>query len=91
MGVCIDGMPFSQRVRRRGGTFVAFRFLLRKDRKKRAAISYGIGHGGMESILVLGILSVTYLMLFFYRHRMELLMLSLVVTQKFREKQQKLP
>jgi uncharacterized membrane protein YhfC len=46
------------------GRFVAFRFLLRKDRKKRTAISYGIGHGGMESILVLGILSVTYLMLF---------------------------
>ena len=47
------------------GRFVAFRFFLKKNQDKRTAISYGIGHGGIESILVLGILCLTYLMMFF--------------------------
>lgn len=46
------------------GRFVAFRFFLKKDRKKITAISYGIGHGGIESIVVVGAISITYLMMF---------------------------
>lgn len=36
------------------GRFAAFRFLLKKYEKREDAITYGIGHGGIESILVLG-------------------------------------
>ena len=34
------------------GRFVAFRFVLKKRRDRRTAISYGIGHGGFESIYI---------------------------------------
>ena len=37
------------------GRFAAFRFLLKKYEKREDAITYGIGHGGIESILVLGL------------------------------------
>lgn len=36
------------------GRYVAFRFLLKKYEKREDAITYGIGHGGIESILLLG-------------------------------------
>lgn len=35
------------------GRYVAFRFFLKKQRDRRDAITYGIGHGGIESILFL--------------------------------------
>lgn len=46
-----------------GGRYIAFRFLLKKYPEKETAVSYGIGHGGIECILVLG---VGYLQYFTY-------------------------
>ncbi len=37
------------------GRWFAFRFLLKKYREREAAITYGIGHGGIEAILITGI------------------------------------
>lgn len=37
------------------GRFVAFRFFLKKYNTPECAITYGIGHGGIESILIVGI------------------------------------
>lgn len=37
------------------GRFVAFRLLLKKYPEKETAVTYGLGHGGIECILVLGI------------------------------------
>lgn len=42
--------------------FLAFRIILRKHDKKETAISYGIGHGGIEAIVLLGISGISYLM-----------------------------
>lgn len=41
------------------GRYVAFRFFLRKYQDRKDAITYGIGHGGIESILVLGIAGIS--------------------------------
>ena len=40
------------------GRFLAFKLALRNRRERITALSYGLGHGGMEAFLVLG---VTYL------------------------------
>lgn len=37
------------------GRFVAFRFFLKSERNPKDAITYGIGHGGIESVIVAGI------------------------------------
>jgi uncharacterized membrane protein YhfC len=37
------------------GRFVAFRFLLKKKREWKDGIAYGIGHGGIESVLLGGL------------------------------------
>lgn len=37
------------------GRFVTFRYILKKHEKKETAITYGIGHGGIECILLIGI------------------------------------
>lgn len=42
------------------GRYVAFRFLLVKHTGKETAVTYGIGHGGIECILVLGITYIQY-------------------------------
>lgn len=44
------------------GRYVAFRFLLKKYPEKETAVTYGIGHGGAESILLLGIGYLQYYM-----------------------------
>ena len=44
------------------GRFLAFRFVL-KGRKKVTALSYGIGHGGMEAFLIVGLTMVSNLIL----------------------------
>ena len=36
------------------GRFVAFKFLLRKYKDRRDSVTYGIGHGGIESIILVG-------------------------------------
>ena len=43
------------------GRLVAFKTILRNRENKETAISYGIGHGGFEVILVLGVTYVTYI------------------------------
>ena len=44
------------------GRMFGFRVLLRNHREKECAVAYGIGHGGMEVILVLGISYLVYLL-----------------------------
>lgn len=43
------------------GRWIAFKFFRRKSDDKKTAISYGIGHGGIEVVIILGISAVTYL------------------------------
>ncbi len=40
-----------------------FSVLLRKDRYRECSIAYGIGHGGIEAIVTLGVTYLTYLLL----------------------------
>ncbi len=42
------------------GRYLAFRFVLTKHSNKETAVSYGIGHGGIECILVLGVTYIQY-------------------------------
>ena len=44
------------------GRFVAFKTVLKKRTNRETSISYGIGHGGTEVVIVLGITYITYLM-----------------------------
>ena len=37
------------------GRYIGFRFFMKKKQAKEDAIMYGIGHGGMESILIAGV------------------------------------
>lgn len=43
------------------GRLVAFKTVLRKRKQRETSISYGIGHGGFEVILVLGITYIQYI------------------------------
>ncbi len=43
------------------GRFVAFKILLKKRRNRETAISYGIGYGGLEAILILGLTYIQYI------------------------------
>ena len=43
------------------GRFMAFKTVLRNRRNRETSISYGIGHGGFEVILVLGINYIVYI------------------------------
>jgi len=45
------------------GRFVGFRFILKNSSQKETAITYGIGHGGMECIIMLGIGAVSAIIL----------------------------
>lgn len=45
------------------GRFLAFKLVLRKQRDRVAALSYGIGHGGIEAFLLLGLTMVNNLIL----------------------------
>lgn len=40
------------------GRYIAFRFVLKNQQNRRDAITYGMGHGGFEAILVLGITGI---------------------------------
>ena len=40
------------------GRYLAFRFLLKRYTNRWDAVTYGIGHGGIESILVLGLTAI---------------------------------
>ncbi len=40
------------------GRFVAFRWLLRKQEGKETSVMYGIGHGGIESIILAGVAAI---------------------------------
>ena len=43
------------------GRLIAFRTVLRKRRNRETSISYGIGHGGFEVILILGFTYIQYI------------------------------
>ncbi len=43
------------------GRLIAFKTVLRKRRNRETAISYGIGHGGFEVILILGLTYIQYI------------------------------
>ncbi|MDO5111390.1 MAG: YhfC family glutamic-type intramembrane protease [Clostridia bacterium] len=43
------------------GRFVAFKWLLRKQNSKNTSVMYGIGHGGIESILLAGFSAISSL------------------------------
>ena len=43
------------------GRLVAFQTVLRKRRNRETSISYGIGHGGFEVILILGLTYIQYI------------------------------
>ncbi len=43
------------------GRLVAFKTVLRKRQNRETSISHGIGHGGIEVILILGLTYVTYI------------------------------
>ena len=47
------------------GRFVAFKVFLKKHRKQASGVLYGIGHGGMESVLLCGTTMVLYLVIAF--------------------------
>ncbi len=42
------------------GRLVAFKFILKKEKKKETALMYGIGHGGTESIILVGLTMISY-------------------------------
>ena len=42
------------------GRHLAFRFVLTKHPNKETAVTYGIGHGGIECVLVLGVTYIQY-------------------------------
>lgn len=48
------------------GRYVAFRWILRKYPERDTAVTYGIGHGGIEAMLVLGMTYATYVLLALY-------------------------
>ena len=43
------------------GRLAAFKTVLKKRRNRETAVSYGIGHGGMEVIMLLGVPYLTYI------------------------------
>lgn len=45
------------------GRFLAFKIVLRKNMEKENAITYGIGHGGVESMLVVGVSMISSMLL----------------------------
>ena len=45
------------------GRFLAFKLFLKKEREPITALSYGIGHGGVEAILIVGVTMVNNLVL----------------------------
>src|SRR5699024_12503314 len=47
------------------GRFIGFRFLLKKFRSWKDGIAYGIGHGGIESMLVVGMIALSDIVLSF--------------------------
>ena len=44
------------------GRYVAFRFLVKKYPEKETAVTYGIGHGGVECMLIMGVGFIQYYM-----------------------------
>ncbi|MGN0426441.1 MAG: YhfC family intramembrane metalloprotease [Agathobacter sp.] len=43
------------------GRWVAFRFILKKHTDKKTAITYGIGHGGIEAVILLSVGAFQYI------------------------------
>ena len=47
------------------GRFVAFKWLLRKHNGRESAVAYGIGHGGIEAVLLVGLTMINNLIMAF--------------------------
>lgn len=45
------------------GRFLAMKFVMKKNLTKENALTYGIGHGGIEAIIVVGLLNINNLVL----------------------------
>ena len=45
------------------GRLVGFKLILRKQDRRETGVMYGIGHGGMEAILLVGVNMITYVVL----------------------------
>ena len=43
------------------GRWIAFRFILKKHTDKKTAITYGIGHGGIEAVILLSVGAFQYI------------------------------
>ena len=52
------------------GRLVAFRIIMKKSKGKENAVTYGIGHGGVESIFVVGVSMISSMMLVSVVHAM---------------------
>ena len=44
------------------GRFIAFKTILRKRKNRETSISYGIGHGGIEVMILLGVAYIEYIL-----------------------------
>ncbi len=44
------------------GRFIAFKTILKKRKNRETSISYGIGHGGIEVMILLGVAYIEYIM-----------------------------
>lgn len=64
------------------GRYLAFRFLLKRYTNRRDAVTYGIGHGGIEAILVLGLTAINNIAIAMTLH----ISLSVVVFRAVRQR-----
>lgn len=53
-GLYLLGLAFTAGLFEETGRYLAFRFILKKHRAFKSALAFGIGHGGIESILLVG-------------------------------------
>ncbi|MCI8701937.1 MAG: YhfC family intramembrane metalloprotease [Turicibacter sp.] len=59
------------------GRYVSFKWFLKKETRIQDALSYGIGHGGIEAMLIVGTTYVNNLIVSFLINQGQLLMLGL--------------
>lgn len=48
-----------------GGRYIAFKFVLKKERKWKDGIAFGLGHAGIESILLVGLAYISNIVISF--------------------------
>lgn len=55
-------LPFTAGLFEEAGRFLGFRYLLKDRLEWKNGVAYGIGHGGIESILLVGITMINYVL-----------------------------